>query len=128
MYTFLNQKYGLKQLIIEYASAIISGIKEYQREDNEVCLFGKILRNEVDEEFRFVQVHVRETVYSLLRGLVKEKMAMKGEGEVSRIQEEICLDRVGLDQSYWLRIIERMYEEQDVEVLERSIREFSQQR
>jgi hypothetical protein len=58
MYTYLNQRYGLKQLIIEWASAIINGIKRYQGEDNEVCLFGKVLRNEIDEEFRYVQLHV----------------------------------------------------------------------
>ena len=41
MYTFLNQKYGLKNLIIEWASAIINGIKKYSVEDNDVAVFGK---------------------------------------------------------------------------------------
>jgi hypothetical protein len=43
-------------LIIEWAGAIIAGIKKYQAEDNDVAVFGKILRNECDEEFRFVQI------------------------------------------------------------------------
>ena len=55
MYTFLNQKYGLKNLIIEWATALINGIKKFSSEDNDVAVFGKILRNECDEEFRFVQ-------------------------------------------------------------------------
>jgi hypothetical protein len=46
MYTYLNQRYGLKNLIIEWAAAIINGIKKYSKEDHSVCLFGKILRNE----------------------------------------------------------------------------------
>lgn len=54
MYTYLNQRYGLKQLIIEWAGAIIAGIKRFSKDDADVCLFGKVLRNEVDEEFRFV--------------------------------------------------------------------------
>lgn len=54
MYTYLNQKYGLKQLIIEWASTIINGVRAYLREDHEVTLFGKILKNECDEEFRFI--------------------------------------------------------------------------
>jgi hypothetical protein len=41
-------------LIIEWATAIINGISVYAREDNDVAVFGKILRNECDEEFRFV--------------------------------------------------------------------------
>jgi hypothetical protein len=55
MYTYLNQRYGLKNLIIEWAAAIIAGIKKFSKDDHEVALFGKILRNECDEEFRFIQ-------------------------------------------------------------------------
>lgn len=62
MYTFLNQRYGLKNLIIEQAASIINGIKKYSKEDHQVALFGKILRNECDEEFRFIQMHVSETL------------------------------------------------------------------
>jgi hypothetical protein len=54
MYTYLNQKYGLKSLIIEWASTLINGIRSYLRDDHEVTLFGKILKNECDEEFRFI--------------------------------------------------------------------------
>ena len=54
MYTYLNQRYGLKPLIIEWAAAIINAIKTYLKEDHDVALFGKILKNECDEEFRFI--------------------------------------------------------------------------
>jgi hypothetical protein len=45
MYTFLNQKYGLKTLIIEWATSIVNGIKMYSMEDSDVCLFGKVNTN-----------------------------------------------------------------------------------
>jgi len=54
MYTYLNQKYGLKALIIEWASTIIAGIKQYLNDDHEIALFAKILKNECDEDFRFI--------------------------------------------------------------------------
>ena len=54
MYTYLNQKYGLKPLIVEWAAAIINGVKRYIRADHDVTLFAKILKNECDEEFRFI--------------------------------------------------------------------------
>ena len=54
MYTYLNQKYGLKNLIIEWAASIINGIKTYLKDDHDVALFGKILKNECDEEFRYI--------------------------------------------------------------------------
>lgn len=54
-------------MIIEWATAIINGIKKYSVEDNEVATFGKILRNECDEEFRFVQNQVKSTISELLK-------------------------------------------------------------
>ncbi len=73
MYTYLNQKYGLKSLIIEWASTLINGVKTYLREDHEITLFGKILKNECDEEFRFIQMHVKDTLNNLLKILLREK-------------------------------------------------------
>lgn len=89
MYTYLNQKYGLKNIIIEWAAAIINGIKTYLKDDHDVTLFGKILKNECDEEFRFIQAHVKDTLSSLLKVMIKEKYPMKGETEVSRMHENI---------------------------------------
>ena len=79
MYTYLNQRYGLKNLIIEWAAAIIAGIKKYSKEDHDVALFGKILRNECDEEFRFIQQTVKETVFALLKAVLREKYPNKSE-------------------------------------------------
>ena len=54
MYTYLNQKYGLRVLIVEWLQAILNAINKYKREDHEVALFAKILKNECDEEFRLI--------------------------------------------------------------------------
>ena len=89
MYTYLNQKYGLKNLIIEWAAAIINGIKTYLKEDHDVALFGKILKNECDEEFRYIQMHVKETLTNLLKVLLKEKNQFKSEAEISKMLEKI---------------------------------------
>lgn len=45
MYTYLNQKYGLKSLTIEWAMGIVSGIKKYSIKEPEISVFGKVLRN-----------------------------------------------------------------------------------
>ncbi len=89
MYTYLNQRYGLKNLIIEWAAAIINGIKTYLKEDHDIALFGKILKNECDEEFRFIQMHVKDTLLSLLKVLLKDKNPFKSESEISKMLEQI---------------------------------------
>ena len=89
MYTYLNQKYGLKSLIIEWASTIINGVRTYLKDDHEVTLFGKILKNECDEEFRFIQMHVKETLQNLLKILLREKYHLKSEGEIAQMCESV---------------------------------------
>jgi len=34
----------------------------YSKEDPDVLLFGKILKNEFEEDFRFVQVRIKENI------------------------------------------------------------------
>jgi hypothetical protein len=92
MYTYLNTKYGLKNLIIEWATAIINGIKKYSAQDNGIAVFGKILRNECDEEFRFVQAQVRTTIQELLKVVAADPDAHKGQ---TPIQEQAGAERAG---------------------------------
>lgn len=66
MYTFLNQKFGLKNLIIEWATSIVNGIKMYSSEDSDICLFGKILRNEIEEDYRFIFKKLKNSISDLL--------------------------------------------------------------
>lgn len=126
MYTYLNQRYGLKQLIIEWAGAIIGGIKKYSREDADICLFGKVLRNEIDEDFRFVQLALKETVHTLLKQLVRERHSLKSEVEITRMYDDVVSDRTHIEEWQWSKIIERMYNQQDIDVLEVKIKENAQ--
>ena len=108
MYTYLNQRYGLKSLIIEWMSAIINGIKTYLREDHDIALFGKILKNECDEEFRYIQMHVKDTLVGLLKQLLKERFPLKSETEIGRMMKETQSGT--LEEWQWRSIIEKMYD------------------
>jgi cell division septum initiation protein DivIVA len=111
MYTFLNQRYGLKSLIIEHASAVIKGVNKYSELDNDVAVFGKILRNEIDEEFRFVQKQLKETVVELLRVYLKGKMPMKTDASINRVLESRLKGNV--EEEEWVDIIKYMYNHED---------------
>tara|TARA_B110000305_G_C19032497_1_gene444384 strand:+ start:127 stop:372 length:246 start_codon:yes stop_codon:yes gene_type:complete len=77
IYTYFNQKYGLKNLIIEWTVALINSTKTYVKEDHDCLLFLKIVRNECDEDFRAIQLHVKETLLTLTKGIIKEKYPLK---------------------------------------------------
>ena len=117
MYTFLNQRYGLKILIIEWASAIIDGIRRFSRQDHDVALFGKIMRNECDEEFRFIQVHVKETISSLIKAYLKERHPHKSEKDINRMMELIL--QGSIEEWLWRKVIDKMYDEDDSAALEK---------
>ena len=82
MYTYLNHKYGLKPLIVEWAAAIINGVKKYVHIDHEITLFAKILKNECDEEFRDVQAHVRDTLLNLVKVMLTDKYPLKTKNNI----------------------------------------------
>ena len=121
MYTYLNQKYGLKPLIVEWAAAIINGVKTYIKEEHEVALFAKILKNECDEDFRFIQVHVKETLLNLVKVMLKGKYSLKSEKEIQRMLDAI--EKGKIEDWMWLKILEKMYEERDALILQDRIRD-----
>ncbi len=79
MYTYLNQKYGLKSLVIEQAASIINGIKTYLKEDHEVALFAKILKNQCEEDYRHTVEKHKVNIQQSLRYCLREKNPFKSE-------------------------------------------------
>jgi hypothetical protein len=88
----------------------------YCQEDHEVNLFGKIIKNECDEEFRFIQLHVRDTLLSLVKVLLKDRHPFKGELEINKMMD--LLTQSSLEEWMWRKIIEKMYDPQDSHILE----------
>lgn len=115
MYNYLNKKYGLRNLILEWAASIIASVKKYAQEDNDVAVFGLILKNECDEEFRFVQVQVKKTVTELLRINLRNKFPLKPAGDIN----EMVNERTGkyLAEDEWNEIVRFMYNESDAEYI-----------
>lgn len=111
LYTYLNQKYGLKNIILDYASSIVQGIKRYSTEDNDVAVFGKILRNEIDEEFRFVQKQLKDTVAELLKVFLRGKYTKKMDSEIqAMLQQRMSGDIL---EEEWVDIVKYMYNKED---------------
>lgn len=115
MYTYLNHKYGLKSLTLEWASSLIAAVKQYASEDNDIAVFGKILRSECDEEFRFVQLQVKETVCELLKMHLKAKYPLKTSSDINELQRE--KSEGFINEEEWADIVRYMYNEADAELL-----------
>lgn len=117
MYTYLNQKYGLKSLIVEWAAAILNGVKAYSKEDHDVNLFSKIMANECDEEYRFIQQSLKETLFQIVKSLLKEKHPFKTEAELNKLADQATQSHATIEESIWKRALEKLYNQNEVELL-----------
>ncbi len=126
MYSYLNQKYGLKNLIIEWATSIINGIRMFSPEDSEICLFGKILRNEIEEETRVVLQKMKSTFAELLVYFLKAKHPLKSNAEI----KEIALSKQSglLNEDEWKGIIYYLHDKNEGVIIENKIIEFIKKR
>ena len=122
MYTFLNKKYGLKNLIIEWAKNIIAGIKYYSKKDSIVLLFGKIMRNEQEEKARYIIQKLSESIEELLLYYIKRQNPLKLMDDIEKIflqkknSELLEEERKG--------IIYTIYEKKEAEEIEKKIESF----
>ena len=122
MYTFLNKKYGLKNLIIEWAKNVISGIKYYSKKDSIVLLFGKIMRNEQEEDARFIIQKVSESIEELLLYYIKRQNPLKLVTEIKKIFEK--KKKSELFEEEWKGIIYSIYENEEATEIEKKIENF----
>ena len=125
MYIFLNNKYGLKNLVLDWASAIINAIKLYSNEDCEINLFGKILRNEQEENSRLILIRLKENIAELLEYYYKSKYPLKSKEEIDNIMSQ-KKNGILLEEE-WKGIIYYIYNAEDSQIIENKILDFIQE-
>lgn len=107
MYQYLNQKFGLKSLTIEYASAIINGIKEFSKKDMNIKLFGMLLKNEVEENTLTIVEKIKQVVQETLEYFISQKNQYKSTKEISKIAEK--MKKGLLDEDIWNAIVNTLF-------------------
>eukprot|EP00826_Nyctotherus_ovalis_P048786 TRINITY_DN5782_c0_g1_i14.p1 TRINITY_DN5782_c0_g1~~TRINITY_DN5782_c0_g1_i14.p1 ORF type:complete len:640 (+),score=99.30 TRINITY_DN5782_c0_g1_i14:126-2045(+) len=121
MYSYLNQRYGLKSLIIEWTAAIVSGIKAYYTKDCDVQLFWKILRNECDEDYRFTHGEAKITIIGILKEALKQRFRDAKESEIEKMAN--IVQGQSVEEWLWKEILRKMYSEEYAFCVEEHIRE-----
>ena len=111
LYHYLNNKYGLKNLVIEYASGIIQGIKDFSKKNSEVLLFGKILRNELEEQEILIISKLKETIHDFLIYYYQNKYQYKSKNEVDILVQK-CKSGI-LVEDQWKNIVGYLFSENE---------------
>ena len=124
MYKFLNNKYGLKNLVIEWSSSIITGIKMYSSTDSDINLFSKILKNKIEEGQKLVVIKLKSTIKDLYDMYIKNKSRLnpnKGKSKLNEKEIENILnsfnENILLNEDEWKNIIKSIYNEDEYKIL-----------
>ena len=123
MYKFLNNKYGLKNLVIEWSSSIITGIKMYSSSDSDINLFNKILKNKIEEGQKLVVLKLKSTIKELYDMYIKNKSRInnKGKNKLNEAEIENILnsfnENILLNEDEWKNIIKSIYNEEEYKIL-----------
>jgi hypothetical protein len=128
MYKFLNNKYGLKNLVIEWSSSIITGIKMYSSSDSDINLFGKILKNKIEEGQRLVVNKLKSTIKELYDTYIKNKNKLimnKNKNKINDKEIEKILssfsEDILLNEDEWKNIIKSIYNEDEYKIITKYI-------
>ncbi|ETV65329.1 hypothetical protein, variant 1 [Aphanomyces astaci] len=113
MYTYLNQRFGLHALIVEYASAIMKGCARYGTLDCDVATFLHLVRNEVDEGYLRLKQKLEDTVVALLRAFLRGLHPRKSEGTITQLVHAKLTSATTLTRDEWQSIVTYMYDTHD---------------
>ena len=84
-------------------------IKLYSVDDAQIFLYGKMLKNSVDEDFWFAQEAMKTQVYNLIKTCYRERLQSKLLSDYQKHVEEVLQDRFGLDAWVQNKIVERLF-------------------
>ena len=115
MYIYLNQKYGLKNMVIEWATNIINGIRTFSSEDTEISLFGKILQNELEESCHLLINNLKENINTILLNILKAENPFKDEYELNSMKNKLIKNDIPPEKTQ--QIIENLFDEKGREIL-----------
>ena len=119
MYNYLNNKYGLKNIVIEWTSSILLGINIYSNEDSDINLFGKIYRNEIDENERFNLFKLKNSINEFLELYLMNKNPLKNRNEIHKIYL-FKLENF-LIEDEWKFILYSIYSKEEGKIIEKRI-------
>ncbi len=126
LYTYLNVKYGLKPLIYENIQKILTGIKNFSSIDSEIFLFGKILRNEIEEDSKYFYEILRNNIINILTNFNKNLNSLKSYDEIKNIINQKITGKITYEECR--EILYKLFEYNDANLLEEKIIEYINQK
>lgn len=92
-------------------------VQNFVHSDQEILLFSKILKNQVDEDFRQKQLTMVVHLETQIRNHLKSKAWYTSTQHVDRDSQDILQNRVKIEYQVWHKILISLYSNLDVEAM-----------
>lgn len=107
VYRSMEKRYGLRSLAIEHTGSLIRSTEQLAARDCVINVFYKTFRNEIEEDYRFVQEELGRSIRELLNGHVAANFPTKDKAFVSRMFDKKMEGTV--TETEWNDVIKYLY-------------------
>lgn len=111
-YRVMEKKYGLRNLAVEHVGKVLLGVKRYGPADSEVAVFNSIFRNEIEEEFRDIQVELVKSIRDLAMVQIMSKHPTKPQPVLTSLLDSKITGGV-VNEEDWKDMVNYLYSPQD---------------
>lgn len=115
-FRILEKKYGLRSLAVGHAGMLLKALETYALEDNEVSVFQKIFRNEIEEDFRFVQQELLKSIRELTMVQIMGRNPLKDSTHLQQLLET-KMNSGCIYEDEWKDMINYLYNNSDATTL-----------
>ncbi|DBA74840.1 TPA: hypothetical protein ACH3X2_009182 [Trebouxia sp. C0005] len=109
---YLTNKYGVRQLITQWLTSILAAVEHFSPLDAQTALFGKVLRNEVEEEFEETQLRVKTTASSLLQSILQARHPLMPDDSMAELLRRHL--KGTLPEELWKEVVQGFCKPKDV--------------
>ena len=88
-----------------------------------MLLYGKILKNTVNEDYWVTQENLKQALLAQVKACYRERFSMKPVSEVNKHSEDVLADKFMMDLQIQARVVERMYYNKDAKELKEKLAE-----
>ncbi|KAL3158548.1 hypothetical protein ABBQ38_010768 [Trebouxia sp. C0009 RCD-2024] len=117
---YLTTKYGVRQLITQWLTSILAAVEHFAPLDAQTALFGKVLRNEVEEEFEEAQLRVVATANSLLHSILQSRHPLMPDEAMSELVKQHL--KGALPDAIWREVVQGFCKTKDVAMVCQRVR------
>jgi hypothetical protein len=117
VYSYLDKKYGLRNLAVQAAATLLCAADCYEQMDWRVAVFVRAFRNDIDDEFYFAQhdfvAQLRENLYHSMQ----ESLPLKQCVEIKALYAEFVKNGT-VTEALWNELLKRVcFSPQEVETV-----------